>query len=724
MMHAEINIEEIPSVPQILLELLRLFHQPTVDFGDIAHIIEQDPVISAKILHIANTSFYRQWSEIKHIRRLLVVMGIDEVRHIALTSAIYQYFSQFSEHQEDIVTAIWARSLLCGHIAQELAHLVGYSSADEAYTTGLLSRFGQLVLLKNHPDSYLDILFMDDPESAIERAEKRLFNASHTQVGASLVRQWPLHPFVADAILFQNAPQAALTDASILVKLINLAARLTQSVLRGPDTPENRPHDDLFGLNEALLGETRDRARRMVLECAQQFGIHTTLLSPPATDRGHEEPRESRRRTQDKLSQYVRHCALSGSSEAGASTAETPEQVLDRIRQELTVAFGLQDIHFLSYDPTQKSLRPMAAESDADDFFRELHIRVEQSNSLAAVALKTGRAQCTLDHADDDESTAVIDQQLCRLLHQPGLLFLPLRDEEKPMGVVFAGVSETRWRRLKPPAVGLELFTQHISRFMARTLRLAELHRRELIEQREEMRVEARKLAHEINNPLSIINTYLFTLTTRLGPDQEGCEEMDVIREEILRIGGILSRLRELGTETGPDHQSLYLNQTIENLTRVFEQTIFQGRAIQTEISLDKRIPPLAIESAVIKQILINLVKNAVEALTGEGQLRITTCDGIHKNGQVFVGMKIEDNGPGLPPDILKNLFQPVISTKKDHSGLGLSIVKNLVDRMGGEISCASDPEAGTIFDILIPRRTADADSGNESGDFSDLQEE
>ena len=134
MEYAEVHIEEIPSVPQVLLELLRLFHQPAVEFGDIAHIIEQDPVISARILHIANTSFYRQWSEIKHIRRLLVVMGIDEVRHIAVTSAIHQYFSQFSEHQEDIVTAIWARSLLCGHIAQELAHLVGYPFPDEAYT--------------------------------------------------------------------------------------------------------------------------------------------------------------------------------------------------------------------------------------------------------------------------------------------------------------------------------------------------------------------------------------------------------------------------------------------------------------------------------------------------------------------------------------------------------------------------------------------------------------
>lgn len=724
MEYAEVHIEEIPSVPQVLLELLRLFHQPMVEFGDIAHIIEQDPAISAKILHIANTSFYRQWSEIKHIRQLLVVMGIDEVRHIAVTSAICQYFSQFSEHQEDIVTAIWARSLLCGHIAQELARLVGYHSPDEAYTTGLLSRFGQLVLLKNHPDTYLDILFMDDPDSAVEQAEKKLFNASHAQLGAAVIRHWPLHPFVADAILFQNTPQAALSDASNLVKLLNLAANLTQSVLRGPDTPDTRPHDDLFGLNEALLAECRDRARRTVLDCAHQFGIHSSLIFPSTDKPNREEKTATHRQMRHKLSQYVRHAALTGSSELDASPADTPEQIFDRIRQELTIAFGLQDIHFLTYDEKNHSLHPLPTVDDGQDLLRELHINVDKSASLAARALKTGRIHCTLDFMEEDDPAAVIDQQLCRLLHQDGLLFLPLRDCEKYLGVIFAGVSESRWQRIKPPTIGIELFSQHISRYMARTLRLIDIHRKKLTDQQEEMRVEARKLAHEINNPLSIINTYLFTLTTKLGEDHDASDEISVIREEILRIGGILARLREIGTDKEDEKGPLQLNQTIEDLIKLFQQTWFKGKAIQTEISLDGRIPPLAVGSAAVKQILINLVRNAVEALPDDGLLRITTRDGIYKNGQVFVGMKIEDNGPGISPEILKNLFKPVVSTKKDHSGLGLSIVKNLVDRMGGEISCVSDPETGTIFDILIPRRTVDSGSGSESGDVSTSAEE
>ena len=100
----------------------------------------------------------------------------------------------------------------------------------------------------------------------------------------------------------------------------------------------------------------------------------------------------------------------------------------------------------------------------------------------------------------------------------------------------------------------------------------------------------------------------------------------------------------------------------------------------------------------------MNLVKNAAEALPEGGRIHLATRDRIHKNGAFFVELRIGDNGPGLPERVLNGLFTPVASAKPGHAGLGLSIVKQLLDQLGAEISCASSPEAGTRFQILLPR--------------------
>ncbi len=115
-------------------------------------------------------------------------------------------------------------------------------------------------------------------------------------------------------------------------------------------------------------------------------------------------------------------------------------------------------------------------------------------------------------------------------------------------------------------------------------------------------------------------------------------------------------------------------------------------------------IPELLISQDKLKQILINLLKNAVEALEPEGRIEISTQDHYFQNGREYVVITIKDNGPGIPAAVLANLFAPVVSTKQGHSGLGLAIVNNLVKEMAGYISCHSTPESGTEFKVMIQR--------------------
>jgi signal transduction histidine kinase len=99
----------------------------------------------------------------------------------------------------------------------------------------------------------------------------------------------------------------------------------------------------------------------------------------------------------------------------------------------------------------------------------------------------------------------------------------------------------------------------------------------------------------------------------------------------------------------------------------------------------------------------MNLLKNAVEALTSGGEIEIVDYGQVNRDGRLFAELRIADNGAGIPRDILPRLFSPVASTKGGTGrGLGLSIVHSLVQKMGGTITCRSN-NRGTSFDLLLP---------------------
>jgi signal transduction histidine kinase len=118
---------------------------------------------------------------------------------------------------------------------------------------------------------------------------------------------------------------------------------------------------------------------------------------------------------------------------------------------------------------------------------------------------------------------------------------------------------------------------------------------------------------------------------------------------------------------------------------------------------------PVAIEgdADLLKQILVNLVKNAVEAMPGGGRIEIANRGHVNRERKLYLELVVADTGPGLSADLLANLFAPVQSSKPGaHHGLGLSIVHGLVQKMQGLIACRSS-KTGTSFEILLPAANA-----------------
>jgi signal transduction histidine kinase len=145
-------------------------------------------------------------------------------------------------------------------------------------------------------------------------------------------------------------------------------------------------------------------------------------------------------------------------------------------------------------------------------------------------------------------------------------------------------------------------------------------------------------------------------------------------------------------------------------MARLLGATLKSRGEIEIHLNLDDVLPKARLNKNSIKQIAINLLKNAAEAMPDGGSIHVLTsylAAGTHADQQLATHndkarIRIRDNGPGLPEAVRSNLYEPHITTKPDHEGLGLSVVKHLIHSLNGSVTCDSSNK-GTTFTIELP---------------------
>ncbi len=224
------------------------------------------------------------------------------------------------------------------------------------------------------------------------------------------------------------------------------------------------------------------------------------------------------------------------------------------------------------------------------------------------------------------------------------------------------------------------------------------------------MSLTARKIAHEINNPLGIITNYLTTMRLKLSGEDDVQEELEIIGEEIQRISSLISQM-DLFSQSSPLRFALTsVNSLIEDIVQLIKTPLFTALGRDITFRPDALLPQVMTSGDALKQVMINLLKNASEALGEGGSVEVRTgrCKqdvlGSEVRRAEGIEIVVEDTGPGLPESVLKNMYKPFVTTKKNgHSGLGLSIIHTTIADLGGSISCTSRPAEGTSFFIYLP---------------------
>lgn len=219
-------------------------------------------------------------------------------------------------------------------------------------------------------------------------------------------------------------------------------------------------------------------------------------------------------------------------------------------------------------------------------------------------------------------------------------------------------------------------------------------------------------IAHEIRNPLTSLKARLYTLEKQIHGIPAARKDTDIINAEILRLERIVSDALSFARPADPKLEPRAADALLHEIQSLMA-TSLESRAVQLVVEASSGLLIRA-DSGHLKQVLINLVRNAADAIEGTGTITLRTratraALGGHETDVVM--LEVSDTGKGIPPEIEKRLFDPFFSTKETGTGLGLPIALSMIQKHGGKIEYQTQPGHGTTFSVVLLREINDTDA-------------
>jgi signal transduction histidine kinase len=209
----------------------------------------------------------------------------------------------------------------------------------------------------------------------------------------------------------------------------------------------------------------------------------------------------------------------------------------------------------------------------------------------------------------------------------------------------------------------------------------------------------AAHITHEIRNPLSSIGLNLELLEEEVSKarDGESAQLVAAVRSEVERLSRIAEQYLSVARRPRPRLEREHVDDLVRELMAFVGPELTRA-AVTHELCIDDEVPEVLVDESQLRQALLNLVRNAREAMQGGGSLTVSVKNAVGGG----VDITVDDTGAGIPEELRASVFDPFFTTKQRGTGLGLAVTREIVDAHGGAIACEARPTGGTRFRIHL----------------------
>ena len=314
----------------------------------------------------------------------------------------------------------------------------------------------------------------------------------------------------------------------------------------------------------------------------------------------------------------------------------------------------------------------------------------------------------------------LVDNEFLELLGTDAFVVVPLIARGKPLGAVIADNCFTR-RPIEEADVDLlETLANHASfaierarlygQLMKKVKELEQAYKNLQESQDQLLRAErlsavgkmATRLAHEIRNPIVSFGGFVRLMSKRLPKEDPNQEYLSIITEEVTRLEKLLTQVLDFARPAGPSFELVDLNEVVQQVMVMMQPEVDNGK-IAAHVELQPDLPKIKLDPLQIGQVMMNLIRNGLEAMPSGGDLCVRT----HRQ-EGHVQVEIEDTGVGIPQEHLDELFSEFFTTKSEGVGLGLALAKEIIGNHHGKIWAESEGKgkgSKFIFDIPVAEK-------------------
>ena len=589
------------------------------------------------------------------------------------------------QNTAEAVQALHHTALITAECALHLAIETRYPRTEEAFLAGLWASLGQLSLHASAPD-YAQLCAQCATPEALRTRERQRFDTDHVSLGATLARHCQLPRPVIDALALGSALEEQLHGAHPLAAIVRAAQCLAA------EPPRLDEAQRLSGLSREALLSLQTDVDYLSSQGLQSLGIGQPAGSHAVVPAGHapDYPR---------LSPHWRQVTLDGLIQA-AFNATSADTVMHRLHDAFRLLFGKTPPLMLRSDGDTLCTLAPAHDPELATALAELDLRLSDETSVIALAMRT---QTSTSHfpGRDSPGRSTRDWHVARWLDGAGILCLPWHaGGEHGVGVL--AIDESLDISPDEQGLMLSLVTQSAASLVRHRQQQAQEAQLLATAQAEHL-AKARRITHEVNSPLTVIKSYLGIISQRDNADKALVGELSQVSKEIDRIGALLRQM----TDPAPAEDTratAEVGEVVRQLQQIYGDTLFGRRGRELDVRIPRGLPAVAMPAGALKQVVLNLMRNAAEALPEGGRLSISSPGVLIAGGTPCLELRLVDNGPGLPEARLSQLFSVQPSEKGDnHQGVGLSIVNDILRQSGAYTLCRSQRDAGTSFQIFMP---------------------